>query len=441
MSIMLLVFLSAVFALSPPAVASPAIDAAPGGVFWNDRLYEYGRVAKCEEPFDGDAWFTIRDAATGALLHETVYDGGNDEAFIYFAVLGDDVFALVTETRGIPGSGGSSLLKTEILTYSADGEPRGRAWLRGSMTAYNNHGGYLVLSTDESYAPDYVFDADLAPVVLPDEVVAVGSFRYPYRAFATVDGEPVEAIAIDRPGIHDVEVSDGWYTYRFRVVVEPIVGGIVDQGEYEGVVTVTSSGELSIDGHSFESGGSFDRPGNHVLTIAGDNGYEKQIAFVIHPYVANVAEGFATAAGVRVFSNADALLVDGEPYVQGELYRIPGKHALTVSAANGYVRTIGFSILPSAAGVLSGGVYEGGVEIEINGTAVLAGLTVTGTVRIDEPGTYELVLYFDGEPYATYAFAVTAALDPVRWWQTFPWLETVSGILAVVGLFLIFRKK
>jgi hypothetical protein len=52
-----------------------------------------------------------------------------------------------------------------------------------------------------------------------------------------------------------------------------------------------------------------------------------------------------------------------------------------------------------------------------------------------------LTLYFDGEPYSTYRFKVTAAPREAPWWETFPLLEVACGALAVVGLFLIFRKK
>jgi len=441
MSILFLLVLMAGFAVPAVPAASPYIDAGPGGVTWNGRIYEYGGVPKTDEPYDGDAWFTIRDETTGALLRRVVYDGGNDETFIYFAILSDDVFALVTETRGIPGSGGSSLCKTEILAYTGDGEPHGATSVPGRMTAYNNHGGMLVLSADETFAADYVFDAGLAPTVLPATIVATGSFDYPYRCFATVDGDPVERIAIAGPGIYDIVVTDGFYAYAFRAVVDPIVTGVADGTEWSDPPTVTSPGILSLDGEPFVSGEAVVEPGNHVLSIRGDGGYEKTIAFVLHPYVANIVDGFATEAGIRVFTDADALEIDGEPYVQGDLYRIPGRHVMTVLAANGYARTIAFAILPSVAGVESGGVYEDEVAFTVNGTAVLGGLSVTGTIVLDEPGAYELVLYFDGAPYATYAFAVTASAVPDPWWRSFPWIETVSGAAALVGLFLIFRKK
>ncbi|MCK7470748.1 MAG: hypothetical protein MZU95_08130 [Desulfomicrobium escambiense] len=149
----------------------------------------------------------------------------------------------------------------------------------------------------------------------------------------------------------------------------------------------------------------------------GRSGYLKTLAFVIRPYVANVADDFRTTDAVRIFSNATGLLIDGVPHVAGDPFRTPGRRntSSTVLAANGYVRTIAFAILPSAAGVENGAVYEGSAVIAVNGTAVLGGIAVTGTFSVTEPGNYDLVLYFDGEPFRTVSFSVVsgARADPL----------------------------
>jgi len=442
MSILIaLILFAGLFSVPAPSRSSVYLDAGPGGVTWNGRIYEYGRVAKAYEPFDGDAFLRIRTEEGGDVLNEIVYDGGNDETFIYFAILADDVFAIVTETLGIPGSGGSSLRKTEILTFSAEGGRIGYRSLPGLMAAYNNHGHLLILSEDDDYRPDHVFDAALETAELAVKQVATGSFAYQYRGFATVDGADVDGVFLDAPGIYEVAVSDGAYVFRFLAVVEPVVTGIAADGEYDGAVTIASRGTLFLDGSGIASGTTVSAPGRHELLVAGENGFEKRIAFVIHPYVANVAEGFRTAAGVRIFSNAERLLIDGEPYDAGAMFRIPGNHLLQVLAANGYERTIAFAILPSAAGVEDGGSYEGAVRFSVNGTAVLGGLSVTGEIEVSAPGDHELVLYLDGEPCETIRFSVVAAPREAPWWEAFPFAEVGLGMLAVTGLFLIFRKK
>ncbi|HAQ56441.1 MAG TPA: hypothetical protein DCR44_03430 [Acholeplasmatales bacterium] len=441
MSILSLLVCLMFIAIPVDPVGSPAIDAGPGGVLWDGRLYEFGRLVKSADPFDGDAWLRITDASTHAEIATYLYDGGNDETFIYFAILADDVFTLVTETRGIPGSGGSSLRKTEILTFTRDGSYLDRAGVPGLMTGYNNHGHLLVLSKDDAHAADYVFDASLAETTLPEELAAEGSFAYQYRGFATIDGADVDQILIEEPGIYELTVSDGEYVYRACVTVDPLIAGVIAGGTYDEGVTITAKGVLSIDGAPYASGDVFAMPGNHELAIAGENGYRKTLSFVIRPYVANIADDFQTTDAIRIFSNASALMIDEAPYAAGDPYRIPGRHVLTVYAANGYLRTIAFAILPSAAGVEDGGVYEGGVTIALNGTAVLGGIGVAGTLAVTDPGTYELVLYFDGEPYRTVSFTIVAAPVPMSWWEAFPFVEVLSGACAVVGLFLIFRKK
>ena len=436
-----LVFCLMAIATPVARTASPAIDAGPGGVLWDGRLYEYGRSVKTTEPFDGDAWFRITDATTGSTVATYAYDGGNDETFIYFAILAADVFALVTETRGIAGSGGSSLRKTEILTFTQDGIFLERAAIAGLMAGYNNHGHLLVLSEDTEYRADHVFDAALVKTTLPTEFTVEGTFDYPYRGFATIDGATVERVSIEGPGIYELTVSDGEYVYRAVVTVDPSIQGIVDGAGYDAGVTIVARGTLSIDGDPYASGDSYAVPGHHVLTVRGENGYEKSWSFTIHPYVANVADGFRTADAVRIFSDAAALTIDGEAYRAGDPYHVPGRHVLEVLAANGYLRTIEFAILPSAAGVEDGAVYQGTVSIVVNGTAVLGGIGVTGTFTVTDPGSYDLVLYFDGEPYRTVSFTVVAAPAPTPWWELFPVVEVLSGACAVVGLFLIFRKK
>jgi hypothetical protein len=127
--------------------------------------------------------------------------------------------------------------------------------------------------------------------------------------------------------------------------------------------------------------------------------------------------------------------------VQGTPFHVPGNHVLTVLAANGYERSLAFTILPSVAGVDDGGSYVGDVVLAINGVAALDGVAVAAETTVTAPGNHELVLYLDGEPYRIVVFTITAPAEEPRWWETFPFAEVGVGMLAVTGLFLIFRKK
>ncbi|MCK7470749.1 MAG: hypothetical protein MZU95_08135 [Desulfomicrobium escambiense] len=117
------------------------------------------------------------------------YDGGgNDEAFIYFAILADDVFALVdAETRGIPGSGGSSLRKTEILAFSRDGVPLVPSVRAQCLMAEtrNNHGQSFGVVRGHRHAPRRPRLRRIARIGLStgQEIGGEGTFAYQYRGY------------------------------------------------------------------------------------------------------------------------------------------------------------------------------------------------------------------------------------------------------------------
>ncbi|MFH0992772.1 MAG: hypothetical protein V1761_00315, partial [bacterium] len=434
LAIICLLLLGLTSAGLPIAAANP--DAIAGRIIWNGNLYTYGRESQADRPADGDGWLQITDTATGSMIAETLYDDGLDEAFVYFAVLASDRFALVSETRGIADEGLTvEIERTDIVLFDDAGTILDVLILDGRMAAYNNHGYCLILSATAAANPDFVLDANLEYRPPPPGTITVtGTFDYQFRGSASIDGVAVNEIVLCLPGSYVIHIESGVYEYAFTLFIDPGLAGIENEGEYDGPVTITAAGVLTIDGMAFETGTTVAEPGFHELVIAGANEYCERIAFVIHPLIANVSAGLETAAAVRIFSNAGSLTLDGQPYVAGDLIATPGHHVLIAYGANGYVKTIPFVILPSVTGIEDGETYVEKAAFSINGTAVLDGVTVTGNVVVDTVGEHELVLILSGEAYATLSFFVTAKplIDP--WWRTAPVAEIGLGILALVGL-------
>ncbi len=425
------------------AIVPAGPDAVAGPIVWNARTYTFGREPKADRPADGDGWLVITDTVTGNVIAETLYDDGLDETFVYFAILAADRFALVSETRGIAEEGlVSEIERTDVVLFDDTGTILDVLILDGRMAAYNNHGYRLILSATSAMRPDFILDDALMEGPAPPEnVTVIGPFLYQFRGFAAVDGVPAHEIRLTLPGSYAIKIVNGAYEYAFMLHIDPGLAGIEADGEYDRPVTIMAGGDLTLDGTVFVSGTTVAEPGFHEFIIAGANGFSERIAFVIHPFVANVSEGLQTASSLRIFSNAGSLTLDDQPYVSGDLVSAPGNHVLIAYGVNGYMKTISFLILPSVTGIENGGVYVGSAAFSVNGTAVLDGITVSGALVVKTVGDHELVLFLNGETYATILFSVTAEPVAASWWQSFPFLETGLGILALIGFFLIFRKK
>ena len=181
---------------------------------------------------------------------------------------------------------------------------------------------------------------------------------------------------------------------------------------------------------------------HHVLRIEGINGYAKEIRFTITPEVSGITDGGIYDAGVRIEIEGVQMTLNGEDYQSQNLIAEPGRYELIISGVNDYEEKYFFTLLPSVVNLTDGDIFTGQYILNFIGTGMLDGRMVEPGTTLTEAKDYIFELWFEDSLYASYHFSVLStesveSLDPVR----IPYLEMALGVVSLIGLFLVIRKK
>jgi len=218
---------------------------------------------------------------------------------------------------------------------------------------------------------------------------------------------------------------------------------------YLGEVSFYSFGDLYLNDKVYNIGSSINDVGNHHMLIIGENGYRKDVFFVILPDISynngdiegqllNDAE-FNTS--IRIYSNAQAMFLDGEFY-NSEYINQVGLHNISFIGINGYTLDLTFSIYPKISGVEDGNTYEN-VTFIVFGEALLNEDLITGEITLNEPGEYKLELLFEGEIFETLIFNILAAEEIIEENEEdyTEYFKYIFIFLALIGGMLFLRKR
>ncbi|MDD3842554.1 MAG: hypothetical protein WC296_02585 [Candidatus Izemoplasmatales bacterium] len=347
--------------------------------------YRYGCQLEIGTENDYDGLLIIIDKTTDIIIDTMIYETGYLETIQFMGVFADGTYGVVIERIYVETP--SQMYRTYdtmVLKIDSMGTILNSIHIDHQFKGFHNHGSYLILDEIASDLPNLILDANLEMTVLPSFTAEYKSgFEYPFIGTATVNADVVAKISIYNPGNYDVIITDEDYVYQFSVIIAALVDGVIDGEIYlEPIRIIVNSQNVTLNGALFVSGAFVSEPGDYQLVIDGENGYQKKI---------------------------------------------------------------NFQIAPTVSGVIDQGVYHETVTISVSGIATLNGKRISeGEIEIDEAGDYELILWIEAKKYQTLNFEIIndSSIDTTESnGNDFPYLETILGIIVMVGLFLVLKKK
>ncbi len=230
--------------------------------------------------------------------------------------------------------------------------------------------------------------------------------------------------------------------FRLPAVVHPIISGIPDGGETSEAFEIHAPGAIFVNGMPYMPGTLVNEPGNHRFVIEGANGYQTTFDVVLHPVVLGLPESGSTTKTIRIYANA-TMLLNGSAYSSGTPITQANRYVLTLVGVNGYNVTRSFVLAPSARGVSANTTYDSPLEITINGQGLLNGVPVQGTIVVHQNGEYELALMIDDLVVSRLLFTLEIPPPPIadEHVDDVSILQIGLGLLALVGLFLVLKKR
>ena len=193
--------------------------------------------------------------------------------------------------------------------------------------------------------------------------------------------------AIDNEGIKTYYVSRD-------IIVEPTTT-FEDGATYSGSKVIdVEGGSVTINGEDYSYGDDYNIPGDSTMVITGENGYTKTINFTIELTVEGVENDTTYYTEVVPVISGGEITLDGAPYVSGTPITTKGHHTLIITGANGFSRTINFTIETTIVGVEDGQMYYETLYPNINAE----NMTLNGVAYNNEPiencGNYTLTITY-----------------------------------------------
>ena len=414
---------------------------------FGEKRIEYGNIMDTENL---NGFIRIYDGQSDEIIQEIVYDTGQNNVFKYLGVVSEDTFIIVSDNYYINQSTEySPYINTSLLLFDKEGVLLKEVFLTEKPLSIHNHNFDLIISYELN---EVIYDRDLNQVIeMQNQYESLGTFVYQYQGKATINGNEVNKIDIQYPGIYDVMITENTYAFSFTVTVHPdykITGDKYQEG-YLGSVFIYSYGEIYLNNEEYIIGSEIKRVGNYNVMILGENNYRKDIHFAILPdivfndgiYQQQLVENSKFTAPIRIYSNAQTMFLNNQIYSSAWINN-PGTYVISFYGVNNYIVDIEFSILPSVDGVLNSETYEQ-VNISVFGKALLNGKEIVGEQTIREVGEYKIELFLNNEIYQTINFSIVNdnLVQESESANYIPYLKYLFLLLSIIGGVLILRKK
>ncbi len=396
-----------------------------------------------QETDDHDGLVVMKYAETDMLYRTLKLDEGGRESVQSIALFSDGSFAVVLVKYTFSYSSlAYEFDYTKLIKYDVYGNKVLEKELAEKFKYVANIDYRLILSRDETYQADIVWDELFQDSLLMSELNVKGEYTCQYKGKAIVNGESVESIQLSEIGYYHIEITDFRFHYSFDVTVHPSAIGVEEGGHYTETVQIDYEGDFWLDGQRYSSPMSLSSIGYHQLIMEGIQDYRQTIAFVIEPNLGSLVDGGTYEDKVDIDIDDVELTLNGNS-VQSPLFVAePGFYELTIEGVNGFIKTVTFVIYPSARTIEPNATYEINYPVVFIGEAMLNDEWIESGYVIDQPGDYELTLYFGDVPYKTYAFTVVEKNEPIETkTNSFPFLEVGLGIITLLGIYFVFRKK
>lgn len=372
-------------------------------------VVEYGSVLNS----DLDGLLVIRDKLSNEVIHRIEYDNSGSELFVYLGDVGNNEFVIACERYSETEEYQLPIYQDILLIkYNAFGEVVSQVIVQKKPLTYNNHNNYLILRySKEETIYDYRLQ-EVSEISISEEYC--GFYSTKYQGDAYIDNVLVSGIKIFNPGEYVIRIKNNSYEYSYKITVNPEISVIGESynGMYIGPISVTSLGELYLNGSRYIAGDLIIYPGYYILLVQGNNNYQFIKELTILPTIqyisadveANFVDGLLVTDPIRLYSDGTTMTLNGEIYNSEEIYNT-GYYDFTVYGVNGMSFNLGLTIAPKVVGLLDLGVYET-INFIVSGEALLNGDKVTGNIVVDMPGDYRLDLLLNNQIYKTYNFTI-----------------------------------
>lgn len=410
------------------------------GEYYEDGyLYSYGFIRYLDTN-ETNGVLIKTDVEENKIIFQIQYDIGYDEMFLFLADVGDDKFAIVNKNSlTYSANRMNEFVSTEVLIYDSDGFFITKTTMTNMPTAYGNMNHRLFLQCEDL---TYYLDNKLNVLSQMVDLENLTYLSLQYQGSAYIDHQAVDEIILSEPGIYLIDITDTLYAYHQLITVYPSIVGVEDGGIYTSELTITSNGEIYINGRSEESPVVIFEPGNYILTVYGLNDAVFELSFVYDFSFEGIEDQDETSDCIIVSSNASQMTIDGFPY-PGNMFCDVGKHELEMMGIGDYTKTISFSILPKIDGVHNYEEFTEAITIFAHGEAYLNGVLMSEETTVSETGNYLIEVMYDGEIYEQIFFTLRLPNEeePILSTSNNYIYEIVLGILTVVGIYMIIKKK
>lgn len=441
-----LMFLSLFQPFKIPDNASLSIK---GSYHMEDITIEYGQLYYVDD--DIDAIILIKDSSSMVVQSMWIYDHLGIESFNYVADIGNQELIIACDRyQASPIYNIPLYLDTLLIRFSLEGLILDTMVLPNRPKNYHNHHHMLVIEQSDGSMRymDESFAFHDQPSI--ETTFVAGNAMIQFQGQATVNGLVSENLYFDWPGYYDIVISDKTYRFTFSITVEPniIIEGDEENGVYVDDVTIQTTGTILLNDEHYASGMLVEEPGHYRLTIVGENDYTYTKDFTLMPRI-TFNDGLDTtvltndmqiSSPMTIYSNGLSMLLNDRLYQSEEIIET-GHYILKVFGHNQMCIEIAFDILPRIEGIEDQGVYRT-VDIYVFGEARINDALISGSYQSHTPGHYVLELLFEGEVYEVIEFEIesppeTASTNPFKE----PWISYFFGVIVMVGVVLILRKK
>ncbi|MGD9909537.1 MAG: hypothetical protein AB7U79_02910 [Candidatus Izemoplasmatales bacterium] len=410
------------------------------GEFLDDGyLYSYGFIRYLDTN-ETNGILIKTDVLTKQIIFQIQYDVGYDEMFLYLAEMSETEIAIVNKnTLTYSTTRMNEFVSTEVLLYDKDGFFITKKVIQEIPSAYGNVNYRLFLQCGDQ--PFYL-DHDLTEVSQMVELTNQTNLTLQYQGQAYLNHLAIDEITLIEPGIYIMDIVDKLYSYHQMITIIPEIVGVLDGGVYTSSLSIRSNGDLYINGMNQLSPVEISEPGSYTLTVLGLNNYVFELTFLLDFTYEGIEEQEETSECIIVTSNAKQMSIDGLEYV-GTLFCDVGKHELVLEGEGGYTKKVTFSILPKIDGVHNYEEFTEPITIFVHGEAYLNGTKMMDETLVSDTGNYLIEVMYDGEIYEQIFFTVRlpSIEEPIiRETKNYVY-EIALGILVVVGIYMIIKKK
>lgn len=248
---------------------------------------------------------------------------------------------------------------------------------------------------------------------------------------------------LEEAGVYHVDVlSPNGYRYPFQIIVHPKEVLLYQNYRSTELIQWVSKGDVYLNHKPLSVGETISIPGNHTIQIYGKNQYHKIVQLTIIPSLHGLPSDRTAHGAVQLTTNAPILKVNGEIYPSGHTFYQSGFYQVLLEGVGNYQETHTFTILPFVFGLKDGDILSSPWTIYLNSEATLNGKPIVNGTLISEEGLYVLQLLYQGVVTETIQFEIQKnSTQPPQADRAFPFHTVGLAILALIGIYLIFKKK